>query len=207
MGRQYRSKLREERARQTRLEIVKAAMKLHGRGITEIEALADEAGVSPSTVRKHFPTKEDIFTACTEHFGQTLRIPSLEELAAIEDDEERIKRAVIEAVELNEATLPYVWLAVKLGDESPALRNSLGMSESFARGIANVILGHSHDGDDEMREKAIGFLAGLIGPLTYRALRVTSALSPDEIRDYLIPVVRNVYQRETHNPGTQRAEE
>ncbi len=61
--RRYRSPLRQEQARQTRLRILEAARRLfleRGYAATSIEALAAEAAVSPDTVYAVFGTKRTL---------------------------------------------------------------------------------------------------------------------------------------------------
>lgn len=62
---------RAERVDDTHRRIVEATVRLHttvGPARTSIAAIADEAGVTRLTVYRHFPTLEDVFTACAAHW-------------------------------------------------------------------------------------------------------------------------------------------
>jgi AcrR family transcriptional regulator len=65
--RRYRSDLREERARQTRQSIRRAASELFTRDgypATSVKAIADRAGVSERTIFLAFPTKGALLAEC-----------------------------------------------------------------------------------------------------------------------------------------------
>jgi AcrR family transcriptional regulator len=69
--RKYQQKARAEQARETRQQIVEAAVKLHeklGPAKTSIMAIAEEAGVQRLTVYRHFPDDAGLFEACTSHW-------------------------------------------------------------------------------------------------------------------------------------------
>lgn len=68
----------------TRSSIVAAAMRLHAsRGMrgTSWPAIADEAGVSPATVYRHFPTASDLVPACARMVFDLVRPPTPAEAA------------------------------------------------------------------------------------------------------------------------------
>jgi AcrR family transcriptional regulator len=74
--RRYVSPLREQRAEETRTEIVNAAAVLVGSGNPpelRIPAVADGAGVSVATVYRHFPSKDDLVDAIYEHWMKGAR--------------------------------------------------------------------------------------------------------------------------------------
>ncbi len=64
-GRQYRSKLREEQAEETRARILDATLRVMAGGIATVSIpdVAREAGVSVPTVYRHFGTKTDLLAA------------------------------------------------------------------------------------------------------------------------------------------------
>ena len=174
MKRKYNSRRRAESAEQTRQAIVEAAVKMHQQGITTMSAVAEEAGVSLPTVNKYFPTREDLFGACTGHVAATLDYPSLESLAAIESREERIREVVREAYRLNQTTLGTAWTGYKLEDESPTMAQAINDYEQFMGVLAGTLLG---DWDGDNREAMLGFVSAMLGPLTYRALRLKNGLN------------------------------
>ncbi|MBW3536563.1 MAG: TetR/AcrR family transcriptional regulator [Actinobacteria bacterium] len=67
---------------ETRQRIVDAATALHAeRGVlaTSWEDIADEAGVAPATVYRHFPSLAEIIPACAKAVFDIARPPTLEE--------------------------------------------------------------------------------------------------------------------------------
>ena len=68
--RKYDRSLRDRSREETRRKIVEAAFRLHGRhgGLsTTYPMIARAADVSVPTVYNHFPTRDDLFAACTRH--------------------------------------------------------------------------------------------------------------------------------------------
>jgi AcrR family transcriptional regulator len=71
--RTYQQRKRAEDVAATRLRITEAAVELHGSvgpSRTTVSAVAERAGVQRHTVYRHFPTEQDLFTACSSHFWQ-----------------------------------------------------------------------------------------------------------------------------------------
>ena len=177
MKRTYNSRRRAESALHTRQAIVEAAVKLHGEGITTLAAVAEEAGVSLPTLNKYFPTREDLFTACTSHVAQGLEYPSPESLLAIQNPGERL-RCVVQAVfALHEATFGQVWTGYKLEDESPVLAQAVAGQEGVVALLADTLTEDRAAGD---RDTAMRFVRAALSPLTYRALRLRNGLSFEE---------------------------
>jgi AcrR family transcriptional regulator len=172
MGRKYESRRRIESAERTRSAIVEAAVKLHGQGITQLAAIAEEAGVSLPTVSKHFPTREDLFVACTRHVAENLDYPSPEALAAIPDPTERAAQIVRQVYALHESTFGQVWTGYRLEDESAALARAIAEQERFVGLMAGALFQGGGTGSP-----AYGFAVALLSPLTYRALRLKGCLS------------------------------
>jgi AcrR family transcriptional regulator len=169
MKRKYTSRRRAESAENTRLAIVEAAIRMHSQGITTLSAVAEEAGVSLPTVNKYFPTREDLFTACTTHFASMVELPAPETLAAIPDDKQRIEAVVAEVFRLHEVSLGPIWTGFKLEDESPVLANAIAEQEQYVADMVDVL---PLEADSTLRP----FVTALLNPLTYRALRVRNGL-------------------------------
>jgi AcrR family transcriptional regulator len=172
--RTYNSRRRAESAERTRQAIVEAAVKMHSQGITTLAAVAEEAGVSLPTVNKYFPTREDLFTACTSHVAATMAYPPIESLAAISDLAERIHQTVREAYQLNEATFGTAWTGYMLEDESPTMARAMQDYEALLNAMADLLL---PDGAEPAQQ---AFVRALISPLTYRALRLKNQLSQEK---------------------------
>ena len=175
MARTYTSRRRMESAENTRQTIIEAAIRVHGQGITTMSAVAEEAGVSLPTVNKYFPTREDLFTACTGHFASTLAFPSQEALAAILDRRQRIESVVAEVFRVHEVSLGVVWTGYRLEDESPVLASAISEQEEFVSQMVDAL---------HIEEALRPFVTALLNPLTYRALRVRNGLDFESAVEY-----------------------
>jgi AcrR family transcriptional regulator len=88
---------RAERQRDTRRRIVEATVALHesvGPLATSISAIARRAGVERLTVRAHFPTLPDLFTACSGLYFTRNPAPDPDAWSAIPDPRERLTTAL-----------------------------------------------------------------------------------------------------------------
>ncbi len=98
-ARSYRMRRRAESQQQTRLRITKSAVELHGTvgpSRTSISAVAAHAGVRRSTVYRHFPDEAALFDACSAHWAAANPPPDLDAWSAIDDPDERLRRALVE---------------------------------------------------------------------------------------------------------------
>ncbi len=173
--RSYRSRHRAEAAARTHAAIIRAAVELHGRGITTLAAVAEAAGVSLPTVSKHFPTREDLFAACTRHAAESMVPPNAVEIALLADPLERTARGVRETYAMHEMTLGLCWTGYRLAAESRAMDEAMQNYEALVASLADAIL-HGTTVDDTTR----GFVRAILGPLAYRALRLDAGLDADQ---------------------------
>lgn len=166
-------------AQKTREAILEAAFRLHGQGVLDVESLAREANVSVATVRKHFPTRELIFEGCTAFGMHLVPMPDLDGIAAIEGPTDRTWETVRQVYVLHEALFGQEWAGFKLEDESPALAAVLKQIEGVIVAAAEVVAvaWPARAGSDGAFQ---GLVSGMLSPLTYRALRVQSRLSPED---------------------------
>ncbi|GAA3130284.1 TetR family transcriptional regulator [Streptomyces rameus] len=116
--------LRERKKTKTREAIRTATYALvreQGYDATTIEQIAERAEVSPSTVFRYFPTKEDI--VLTDEYEPLM----LEELRARPEDEpwtDSLRHVVRRALDLSEEEDPEVLrLRARLGVQVPAVRS------------------------------------------------------------------------------------
>jgi AcrR family transcriptional regulator len=179
MARKYDGSRREAAAQKTREDILAAAFKLHGLGITDLEALAAEANVSVATVRKHFPTREMLFQGCTAYGMHLVTMPDLALIASIGSADELTLTAVTEVYALHEQLLGQIWTAFKYEHESPATAASIKQVDELDARVADIILSAWFEGGDVVSE-ARGFVLGILSPLSYRALRVHGGLSYEQ---------------------------
>ena len=190
MVRQYDSSRRRKAAERTRQEILQAALKLHWEGITGFEPLASEAGVSLATLRKHFPSKEILFGGCTQAFAETMTMPDLPDLGAITDPEQRIEQNVSELCRMHETMFGYAWLGAQQRENSPTLDATMRAYEGLADAIAGIIT------PADFSRAAL--VRGLLDFLSYRALRLSGRLSPDETRNELIKTLQLIILQGTN---------
>lgn len=86
--RSYNTELRQLQQADLKARIAEAAVRLHaaqGALATSYAQVAAEAGVSLPTVYKHFPTLDDLITACTGHVAAQAPAFPQEQLAAAPD--------------------------------------------------------------------------------------------------------------------------
>lgn len=174
--RTYRSERRERSKEQTRLEILESAITLHSQGITSVQQLANAAGVSVATVRKYFPTMEELYMGCTSHFAQKNIPPSFEEWISIPDASERVNVCVEKIYAFFEISLGLTWLAFRLQNDSSVMKQIILQIEQYLDGAIQTLLADWHPADP-----AIGkFIRSILHPLYYRTLRLHGGLEPDE---------------------------
>jgi len=184
MVRRYDSSRRKKAARKTRQDILQAALKLHWEGVTGFEPLAREAGCSLATLRKHFPNKEQLFQNCTRTFAETLTMPDLPVLGAITEPASRLERSVSELCRIHEAMFGYAWLGAHHRKESPTLDAEMRGYEGLADAIANIILPEN--------SSSLSLVRALLDFLTYRALRNSGQLSPENTRQELTATLQQI---------------
>jgi AcrR family transcriptional regulator len=105
--RRYELRKRADAMQDTRRRITEAAVELHGSigpARTTMTAVAELAGVQRQTVYRHFPTENDLVTACSGHFAETHPLPDAEAWRAIADPAERLRTALDELYAYYEGT-------------------------------------------------------------------------------------------------------
>ncbi|MEV0258818.1 TetR family transcriptional regulator [Streptomyces sp. NPDC050732] len=161
--------LRERKKLKTRLAIREATYRLireQGYEATTVEQIAEAAEVSPSTVFRYFPTKEDI--VLTDEFDPLLE-RELRERPADEPIVESLRHVMRRAVGFVRTEEPEISrLRTKLMIEVPAVRSRMLESMSVTGGILRRAIAERtgrDPGDLEVRT----FAMGLIGALTETA--------------------------------------
>jgi AcrR family transcriptional regulator len=97
--RTYRMKRRAELEEATRLRITESAVELHGTlgpSQTSMSAVAAHAGVTRSTLYRHFPDESALFAACSAHWGASNPAPDPGTWTATADPDERLRLALDE---------------------------------------------------------------------------------------------------------------
>lgn len=168
-----RLSLRERKKIKTREAIRTATYALveeQGYEATTIEQIADRAEVSPSTVFRYFPTKEDI--VLTDEYDAVL----LEELRARPADEpwaESLRHVIRKAVDAGMGDDPeVVRLRARLGVEVPAVRSRM-MESMSSTGLLlrEAIAARTGLAPDslEVRVRAMSLVGGLMEVSMYWA--------------------------------------
>jgi AcrR family transcriptional regulator len=90
---------RAEAEQRTRLRITESTVELHGTlgpAHTSVSAVARHAGVRRSTVYRHFPDEESLFSACTGHWMAANPFPDVNRWKAVADSALRLIIALSE---------------------------------------------------------------------------------------------------------------
>jgi AcrR family transcriptional regulator len=117
--RRYQLGKRADAMRETRRRITEAAVELHGSvgpARTTISAIAERAGVQRQTFYRHFPSEDELFAACSQHFYESTPWPGVARWRAIADPRERLAGALDELYGYYERT-EAMWINV-LRDET-----------------------------------------------------------------------------------------
>jgi AcrR family transcriptional regulator len=190
MKRTYDSSRRAQAAQRTREQILEAAFRLHGRGIVDYETLAAEANVSVATIRKHFPTRENLFENCTAWGSRYADDPDIDRIAATEDAGERVRLAVQETFAFYESLFGHIWLSYLHQRESPVLAAAVVELEELCDQVAELALAPWPLRAGRAAE-ARGMTVGFLSFLTYRALRHDGGLSPEETAERITDALQH----------------
>ncbi|MEU9286882.1 TetR family transcriptional regulator [Streptomyces sp. NPDC048275] len=162
--------LRERKKMKTRIAIRDATYRLiqqQGYEATTIEQIAEAAEVSPSTVFRYFPTKEDI--VLTDEFDPLLE----EELRSRPADEpwfDSLRYVMAKAVGIGTAEEPEVSrLRTRLMVEVPAVRSRMMESMSLTGRLLCRAIGERTGRDPDSLEVRV-FAMSLIGGLLETSL-------------------------------------
>jgi AcrR family transcriptional regulator len=188
MARKYDASRREEAARRTREAILNAAVKLHGQGVIDYEALAAEANVSIPTIRKHFPTRDRLFEGCIALGMSYAHMPDMELIAATGGAEERIQVAVTELHSFFEPYLGHIWFTYTYRDESAVLESLLVDLDAMINEVARVAAAAWRERVDD-QSQALGLITGLCHYLTYYSLRRPGGLTPEQATERIIAML------------------
>ncbi|MER7945983.1 TetR family transcriptional regulator [Streptomyces sp. NPDC096079] len=157
--------LRARKKAKTRAAIRKAAYRLaaeHGWDATTTERIAEAAEVSPSTVVRYFPVREDILL--TDENDDLLEA-RLRARPAAEEPLESLRAVVVEAVRTALAEEPAeTWLRARLMVEIPAVRARLGeTTAATGRRLARAIADRTGRDADDLEVRV--FTAAVLGAL------------------------------------------
>ncbi|WP_406374306.1 TetR/AcrR family transcriptional regulator [Streptomyces sp. NBC_00647] len=162
--------LRERKKIKTRIAIREATYRLigeQGYDATTIEQIAEAAEVSPSTVFRYFPTKEDI--VLTDEYDPLLE-QELRERPADEPWFDSLRHVLSKAIGLNDSEDPEVSrLRTRLMVEVPAVRSRMMESASVTGRLLSRAIGERVGRDPDSLEVRV-FAMSLIGGLMETSL-------------------------------------
>jgi AcrR family transcriptional regulator len=168
-----RAGLRERKKVQTRLAIRESAYRLfaeHGYDATPVDRIAADADVSPSTVFRYFPTKEDI--VLTDEYDP-LMLEELRNRPAGESWLDSVRHVMHLAIEANNREDPEVArMRAHLSVQVPAVRSRMVESMSATGRLLREAIAERHGLDPdsiEVRVYAMSFIGGLMEASMYWA--------------------------------------
>lgn len=132
--RQYKMRRRAELEAQTRLRITESAMALHGTlgpARTSISAVAEHAGVQRSTIYRHFPSEEALFSACSAHWAQENPLPNLERWGEAPDPDERLALALRELYAFYRGSEAMIVNLLRDRDAVPIVGQLMGAYDAY----------------------------------------------------------------------------
>jgi AcrR family transcriptional regulator len=189
--RPYRKTRRAELEQETRLRITQSAVALHGTlgpVRTSIGAIAAHAGVRRSTVYRHFPDEEALFTACTAHWAAENPAPDLSAWRAIEDPDERLHQALRSLYAFYRDTRGILENVQRDAAISPVVEKmSAGFRAYFAAARTTLMAGRRARGHARRRLQASIGLA--LAFATWRSLAIEQGLDDDEAAELMCRAV------------------
>lgn len=180
--RTYRKTRRAELEEQTRLRITESAMKLHeelGPARTSMSAVAEQAGVQRSTLYRHFPDEEALFSACSSHWGAANPPPDPGAWARIEDPAARTEAALRELYEYYERTAGMYTSLLRDEPLVPIIQRLLVAFYSYLRAIEDTLVaGRGLRGRAARRTRAA--VGHALAFPTWRSLTLDRGLDPGD---------------------------
>jgi len=170
---------RAELVDQTRRRITEAAVRLHttvGPSEASLSAVAEEAGVTRLTLYRHFPTRDELFTACMGHWRAQHPPPDPNSWRLVPALEGRARQALGEL---------YGWYRENGDDLYPIYRDSAHTPASSqearaannARMVGALLTGMNRRGKARRRLRAAA--GHVIGFWTWRSLVVEQGLTTE----------------------------
>src|SRR4051794_26992262 len=180
--RTYRKTRRADLEAQTRRRITESAVALHeelGPARTSISAVAERAGVRRSTVYRHFPDDEALFSACSSHFRAANPPPDPGTWTTIADPPERTATALRALYAFYRRTEPMYTSLLRDEDLVPIIHRRLGDFYGYLRAIEDgLVAGRGLRGRTARRTRAA--LGHALAFPTWRSLAVEQGLDDRE---------------------------
>lgn len=157
--RAYRMGKRAKSEEKTRLRITECAVELHGSlgpSRTSVSSIARQAGVRRSTVYRHFPDEQSLFTACTNHWLATNPLPDLRRWELIRDADERFQAGLTELYAHYRRTRQMMVNILRDEELMPVVKEKLrGLREYLTAAREKLIEGRKMDRAARRRVRAV----------------------------------------------------
>jgi AcrR family transcriptional regulator len=189
--RPYRKRRRAELEARTRQRITESAVELHGTlgpARTSMSAVAERAGVPRSTLYRHFPDQDALFSACSSHWRAANPPPDLVDWAAIADPDERL-RTGLETLYAHYRRTESMRLNI-LRDEPvvPILTRTLGGYRAFI-GAARETLIRGRGARGRSRQRLQAAVGHALAFATWRSLAQEQGLDDAQAADLMCRLV------------------
>jgi AcrR family transcriptional regulator len=193
MARKYLLKERAERQQATRQRIVAAAVELHttlGPAHTSMMAIAERAGVERPTLYRHFPTMQDLYSACSNHHWSTNPPPDSESWLKIDDPEMRLRQALTEIYAYYSHHEGGIWNILRDLEDMPELRPFAANRVAY-RARVRQILASAWAYRGPRRKRLTAALGHAVDFFAWRSLR-RQGLTNNEAIELFIGLLRNI---------------
>ncbi|HTM49034.1 MAG TPA: helix-turn-helix domain-containing protein [Bryobacteraceae bacterium] len=190
--RAYRMKKRADSEAQMRLRITRSIVALHGTlgpSRTSISSIAKHARVPRSTVYRHFPNEEALFTASTGHWLAANPFPDLRPWAPLQNRDERLRMVLRELYPYYRKTQRMFENVLRDEETMPILNQMLGGYRRYV-GDARKILMQGHGQPPSARRRIHAALGHALAFLTWRSLAVDQELNDNESAELMILLCR-----------------
>jgi AcrR family transcriptional regulator len=204
--RRYRMTRRAELEAETRRRITESAVALHqevGPAQTSITAIAERAGVRRSTVYRHFPDEEALFTACSSHFRAMNPPPELNRWSEIAGPDERTETALGELYSFYGRT--HEMYDSLFRDESlvPGIHRRLRDFHGYLRAAQGVLMsGRNLRG--HARSRTLAAIGHALAFPTWRSLIREQGMAPDDAITLMCRLVEDA-ERLASRPRRRRS--
>jgi AcrR family transcriptional regulator len=168
----------------TRRRITQAAVRLHttvGPSATSFAAVAEAAGVTRLTLYRHFATREELFTACMNHWRAEHSPPDSDAWRSVRPFDARLRRAITEL---------YGWYADNADALHPLYRDTAftpasthrARRENIERMTDAILAGRAARTPRALR----AVIGHALSYWTWRSLAVEERCSPREAADLAV---------------------
>jgi AcrR family transcriptional regulator len=184
-------KRRAELEEQTHRRITESAMALHGTlgpARTSMKAVAEHAGVTRSTLYRHFPDEESLFDACSAHWATLNPQPDVASWAAIGDPDERLRTGLEELYAYYRRTERMIENLLRDAATVPTVDQRLERFRGYlGESVAALARGRAVRGS--ARRRTLAAIGHAVAFSTWRSLTREQGLSDQEAVELMLGLV------------------